>query len=98
MAYLTATKRTASLTGLQLDAWFATLGVFPAEVVNTAVLEMALTDTRFPELGDLYQICRTKAIKAGLLPDPYIPTGDGKPKLTLAEIRTIGERFQLRVL
>lgn len=96
MAYLTATKRTAALTDLQLDAWYATLASFPAEILNAAVLEMALTESKFPELGDLYQICRARAIKAGVMDDPYCPTG--VTKLTNAEIRAIAQRFQLKVL
>lgn len=99
MAYLTATKRTAALTALQLDAWYATLGVFPVEVVNTAVLEMALTDVRFPELGDLYQLCRGKAIRAGLLTETYNPNGQPKKaEITSDEIRAIASRFDLKVL
>lgn len=99
MAHLTALKRSASLTDLQLIAWHAALGVFDAETVNAAVLEMALTEVRFPEVGDLYQICRRRAIAAGKIVIGYSPMGgtsDSKiPKQS--ELREIANRFGLKI-
>lgn len=98
MAHLTAMKRTAELTPLQLDVWHGTLGVFPEEIINAAVLEIALTDVRFPELGDLYQACRVRAIKVGLIKEPYTPNGNPKKdEITAAEIRAIAARLDLKV-
>lgn len=99
MAYLTAMKRTADLTAIQVKAWFATLSGFRPEIINSAVLEMALTDVRFPELGDLYQLCRRKAIKAGDLDEPYNPSGQAKKdEITTTEIREIGARLGLKTV
>lgn len=99
MAHLTAMKRTAELTEVQLDTWHGALGGFAPAIVNAAVLEIALTDVRFPELGDLYQLCRAKAIKAGHLAEPYNPNGQAKKsEITSAEIRDIAGRLGLEVL
>ena len=92
IAALVALKRTADLTPPEVEAWFAVLGGFPAEIVNAAVLEVALTKDRFPEVGDLYAICRRS------LPKPYVPAGDpdqGRP--TRREIAAVAGRLGLRV-
>jgi hypothetical protein len=99
MAHLTAMKRTADLTPIQVQTWHGALGGFAPQIVNAAVLEMALTDVRFPELGDLYQLCRAKAIKAGHMTEPYNPIGQPKKtEITSAEIREIAGRLGLDVL
>lgn len=99
MAHLTAMKRTADLTPVQVQTWHGALGGFAPEIINAAVLEIALTDVRFPELGDLYQLCRTKAIRAGHMNDPYTPNGQAKKaEITAVEIREIGGRLGLKVL
>lgn len=81
-------------------AWHAALGSFTPEVINTAVLELAVTENRFPELGDLFQACRRLAIRAGLIEIPYSPHGSDKDavNVTPAEIREIASRFSLKVL
>lgn len=99
MAHLTAMKRTADLTPVQVQTWHGALGGFAPEIINAAVLEIALTDVRFPELGDLYQLCRGKALKAGLMEEPYVPNGQPKKaEITSAEIREIAGRLGLKVL
>lgn len=99
MAYLSAMKRTASLTDLQMTAWHNVLGVFDVDIVNAAVLEIALTDNRFPEVGDLYQSCRRHALKAGRMKLSYPPSSsdkdEGRPQMS--ELREIGDRFGLPV-
>ena len=99
MAYLTALKRTADLTKLQLTAWQGALGHFRAEVINAAVIEMALTETRFPEVGDLYQICRRIAVKRGDLTEPYSPhgTGENNGRPSASEIKAVAARLGLEV-
>lgn len=96
MAHLTAMKRTAELTKIQLDTWHGALGGFSAEVINVAVLEIALTDVRFPELGDIYKICRRNAIKGGQMDEPHQP--EGRKEITPQEIRDIAARLNLKVL
>jgi hypothetical protein len=70
MATLCAMKRTADFTDQQMLAWFAALGHFPASVLSRAVVQLSLQETRFPELGDLYAICRAKTAA-------YAPNGNG---------------------
>ena len=99
LAHLTAMKRTAELSKIQTEAWHRALGVFDAETINAAILEMALTETRFPEVGDLYQICRRRAIQSGKLKVPYSAHGgqsDSKVP-TQAELKEVAARFGLRV-
>lgn len=98
MAHLCAMKRTAQLTDLQIEAWYGVLGAFSAPVVNMAVVEMVLTETRFPELGDLYQICRRLAVKRGEIEQPYSPHGTGDSdtsRPTMAEIKAVAQRLGL---
>ena len=101
MAHLIALKRTAALTDLQMTAWHNVLGVFDTDIVNAAVLQIALTDARWPEVGDLYQLCRKLAIKNGRLCLPFFPGGTGSDKEsgipTMFEIREIAARFGLKV-
>lgn len=98
MAHLSAMKRTADLSPIQLTTWHGSLCGFPAEILNAAVLEIALTDMRFPELGDLYKRCRDRAIKAGLITEPYNPNGQAsKAEITTAEIKQIAERLGLKI-
>jgi hypothetical protein len=93
MATLTALKRTASLDDIQIQAWYAVLGGFPATIINAAVLEISLTDNRFPEVGDLYQICRR------CLPRPYAPfaSDTDATRPTKSEIAAIAERIGLPI-
>ncbi len=96
MAHLTALKRTTELTKVQLRAWYAVLGAFPNWIVNRAVIEMAASETRFPEVGDLYRLCRTAAINAGLLKLPYSPhAGTNDNRLTGGEIDSMGQALGL---
>ena len=99
MAHLCAMKRTANLTDLQITAWHNVLGIFDTDVVNASVLEMAFSETRFPELGDLYQICRAMSFRTGRWKQPYRRSAgendDTRP--TAVEIRAVAERFGLKV-
>jgi hypothetical protein len=100
MAHLSAMKRTASLTDVQLTAWHNTLGIFDTDILNAAVLELALTETRFPEVGDLYQLCREKAFKHRRWERPYSSHGQGEKDAArpgAAEIRAVAARFGLEV-
>jgi hypothetical protein len=93
LAYLTALKRTVELTEPQIMAWHAVLAGFPSTVINAAVIELCLTENRFPEVGDLYQICRRK------MPKPYSPNGEGTDmkRPTVSEVKSIAERLGLPV-
>ena len=92
-------KRTVNLTSIELTAWHSVLGIFDADIVNAAVLEMALTETRFPEVGDLYQICRRKSYQTDRWKEPYQRGASDKDdhRPTMAEIRAVAERFGLKV-
>lgn len=100
MLHLAALKRTAALDESQVLAWHNGLGSFSAEVLNHAVLELAVTENRFPEFGDLYQACRKLAMRAGQLTKKYSPHGLDKEQaeVTTEEIRAIAARFDLKVL
>lgn len=93
MVALVALKRTADLTRPQMQAWYAILGGFPAPILNAAVIELALTKERFPEVGDLYAICRRS------LPKDYSPMGDGKEndRPSRKEIAAVAERLGLEI-
>ena len=98
LAHLCALKRTANFTDLQLDAWYGALSAFPDWIINMAVLELATSETRFPEFGDVYQLCRRHALKAGVIkPAEYCPSGGEKTerKITNDEIHTIGSALGL---
>jgi hypothetical protein len=99
MAHLCALKRTATLTPVQMEAWHGVLGIFGAKVINSAVIEMVLSESRFPELGDLYQICRREALKRGELKLPYSPHGGDSDvkRPTKAEIAAVASRLGLEV-
>lgn len=77
MLALTTLKRTSDFTKQQLNAWFCVLKRFPAKTINLAVVELATSETRFPEVADLFRLCHRKT------PRPYSPmAGDddlGKP-------------------
>lgn len=99
MAHLSAMKRTAQLTDLEMDAWHNVLGGFDTDIVNAAVLEVALTETPFPDLGNLYQAARRHALKAGRIQQAYSPSATDKDvaRTPMAELRDIGERFGLPI-
>lgn len=82
-----------------MDAWHNVLGVFDVDVVNAAVLEVALNESAFPDLGNLYQAARRHAMKAGRLSQAYSPSGSDKDvaRTPMSELREIGDRFGLPV-
>jgi len=77
MVALTTLKRTSDFTEKQLQAWHCVLRRFPAATINLSVVELATSETRFPELADLFRLCQRK------MPRAYVPmAGDddmGKP-------------------
>ena len=76
-----------------MKCWYAVLGQFPAKVFNAAVVELCLTQTRFPEVGDLYTICRRS------IPKEYSPMGDGHEteRPSRNEVRAVAQRLGLEV-
>jgi len=98
MAHLCALKRTANFSEAQVVVWYGALSAFPAWIINRSVLTLATSSERFPEFGDVYQLCRREAINAGLMQEPYSPLGDGKKAdVSRKEITTIGEALGLVV-
>lgn len=99
MATLAVLKRTTDFTEPEVKGWYAVLSGFPAVLINSAVIEVAITATRFPEVGDVYQICRREAIRRGALTIPYSPHGGDTDtsRPTRDEIREIASRIGLRV-
>jgi hypothetical protein len=50
---------------------------------------------RFPEFGDVYNLCRRQAIQKGLIEQPYSPHSQVDQKITSNEIETIGAALGL---
>lgn len=77
MLALTTLKRTSNFTPQQLKAWYCVLKRFPARTINLSVVELATSETRFPELADLFRLCQQK------MPRAYCPLAGnddtGKP-------------------
>ena len=89
-------KRTSDFTDAQVEGWYAVLGCFPNWMLNRAVIEMSASESRFPEVGDLYRLCRKEAIKRGIIKLPYSANaGSGDVSITSAEIRDIGAALGL---
>jgi hypothetical protein len=91
-------KRTADFTEIQVEAWYAGLSAFPDWIINMAVIELATSETRFPEFGDVYQLCRTHAFKNEVMkrPEPgQFSDGNKERKITNNEIHTIGSALGL---
>lgn len=98
MAVLCALKRTAEFQASELKAWHAVLGGFPATTVNRAVLKLVASETRFPEVADLWQECRRIEKKSGRLVEPYNPNGGTVERtLTEPELVEIAQRIGLEV-
>ena len=95
MAHLCALKRTAEFTDLQTSVWYGGLKSFPAWIVNKSSLALGVSSERFPEFGDLYQLCRRYAIQANLIKEPYSPNGGGEKAISGEEIATLGEALGL---
>lgn len=93
MLVLTTLKRTAAFTAQELEGWHCVLKRFPAPILNEAVVELATSETRFPEVADLFRLCQRK------MPRPYCPNrGDddlGKP--TASVVREIARDLGLDV-
>ena len=86
------------MTEPQMVAWHGVLGHFPIWILNHAVVEMACSETRFPEVGDLYQICRRIAFKKGVMERPYQPNAkDGDVNITADEIARIGNSLGMKM-
>lgn len=92
-------KRTTDFTDDQVSVWYGGLSAFPAWIINRAVIALATTQERFPEFGDVYQLCRREALKNGLMAQPaYSPHGTGEgPAVSADEITTIGQALGLKV-
>lgn len=95
MATLCALKRTAELSTTTLTAWHAVLQRFRPTTLNWAVLQLAASQTRFPELSDVLQECR----RIEPPQRPYNPHGEApkSERLTDAELREIAGRIGLEV-
>jgi hypothetical protein len=95
MSHLCALKRTADFTAEQILTWYGGLSAFPDWIVNRAVIELATSTDRFPEFGDVYNLCRKQAIQRGLIEQPYSPHSQVDQKITSTEIETIGAALGL---
>jgi hypothetical protein len=95
MLALTCGKRTTDFSQAQLKVWHASLCSFPAHVINRGVVEMILDGVRFPEVGDLYDLCR-KQIPKKLTEAAYTAHGKGNAqRVGKNEIEAVAERLGL---
>ena len=60
---LCSLKNQAQFTTHQLETWLATLSIFPPEVVNRAILEIALSTDQFPDCGKVVAKCQVEMAK-----------------------------------
>lgn len=98
IAHLCAMKRTADLTELQMETWYGVLQGFSTRTLNRGMLELVLSDQRFPDLGDFYQTCRRIATASGEIVIGYSPWADtDTSRPGKAEIQAIAERLGLEV-
>lgn len=90
---MTSLKRTSDFTEEQANAWYCVMKRFPAKVINLAVVELATSQTRFPELADLFSLCQRRTPKA------YCPmAGDDDPgKPTATTVAEIAKELGLSV-
>jgi hypothetical protein len=56
-------KMAAEFTRHQSETWCAALGVFPVGVANRALLEIAMSDDPFPNLGKVIMRCQAEMAK-----------------------------------
>lgn len=98
MAHLCAMKKTTEFTDIQINVWYAILQRFPDWAVNRSVISLGLSSEDFPDVGDMYRLCREQMRKAGLISEPYAPYGTGeRSQLTADELDTIGRDLSLVV-
>jgi len=99
MAHLCAMKRTANLTDTQMDIWHGVLSGFRPEIINRATLELGVSADRFPELGDIWKICRREAIRRGEIEVAYSPSGNDKDidRPGTEEMKALAERLGLKI-
>ena len=74
---LCALKNQAQFTAFAIETWAAALSVFPPEVVNAAVLDMALSQDPFPDCGKIIAKCQIEMSKKATIPsqaDPNKPS------------------------
>lgn len=91
---LTTAKRTAEFTAQQVQVWYQFLAGFRAQTIHRAVLTLCATETRFPEVADLVQLCRR--IEPPEI--PYGPAGTGELRpLYEPELQAIAGRFGLDI-
>jgi hypothetical protein len=58
LARLAAAKNQAMMSPFAMETWCAVLSVYPVDVVNMAILQMALGSDPFPDLGKVVARCQ----------------------------------------
>ena len=57
---LCSAKNRAQMTRYDVETWAAVLSVYPADVANLSLLEIALNADPFPDLGKVVARCQIK--------------------------------------
>lgn len=99
LAHLIALKRTIAFSPEQITVWYQALSMFPAWIINRAVISLAATRQAFPDFADVRDLCKAEALKNGLMKQPaYTAHGTGEgPAVSADEITQIGQALGLKV-
>ena len=89
---LCALKNQAQFTAYTIETWAATLSVFPAEVVNMAILEMALSQDPFPDCGKVIAKCQAEMAKRS----PVVTQAD-PAKPSRGTVKAVAEALGIKI-
>ncbi len=92
LARLCSLKNQAQFSLHGLDTWCAALSIFPAAVVNRAVLEIALSPDPFPDCGKVIAKCQAEMNKRS---NQVTQADPAKP--SRGTVNKIAEAFQILV-
>jgi hypothetical protein len=89
---LCSAKNRAQMTRYDVETWCAVLSVYPADVVNLSVLEIALNSDPFPDLGKVVARCQAKMAERS-----QVPTQASPEKLSRRRLVEIARALEIDV-
>jgi len=89
---LCSAKNRAQMTRYDVETWCAVLSVYPADVVNLSVLEIALNSDPFPDLGKVVSRCQATMAERSQVPSQASPE-----KLSRRRLVEIARALQIDV-
>ena len=90
---LCALKNQAQFTAFAIETWAAALSVFPPEVVNMAIIEMALSQDPFPDCGKVIAKCQIEMAKRATTPSQADPA-----KPTIGTVRAVAKALGIKIV